>query len=55
MNDELEVLLRRARLNLSVEEIEWMKTAYSGYHGQLEELMALDLDGEGGWHIFPLG
>ncbi len=43
---EVEVLLRRARLDLSEEEIEWMKKVFSGYHGQLEVLMALDLDGE---------
>ena len=43
---EVEVLLRRARLNLSEEEIAWMKQAFAGYHAQLEALMALDLEGE---------
>ena len=43
---DLEVLLRRARLDLSDEEIERMKKVFAGYHGQLEALMALELDGE---------
>lgn len=43
---DVEVLLRRARLDLSDEEIQWMKIAYAGYHAQLDALMDLDLDGE---------
>ena len=46
MSDDVEVLLRCARLSLSEEEIERMKKVYAGYHGQLEELMTLDLEGE---------
>ena len=43
---DVAVLVRRARLDLSDEEIQWMKTAYVGYHTQLEALMTLDLDGD---------
>ena len=47
MNDsDIEILLQRARLDLSEEEIEWMKTAFAGYQAQLEALMALDLEEE---------
>ena len=47
MNDsDIEILLTRARLDLSEEEIEWIKTAFSGYHAQLETLMSLNLDEE---------
>ena len=43
---DVENLLKRARLDLSEEEIGWAKRAFAGYHAQLEALMALDLDGE---------
>ena len=43
---DVAVLVRRTRLDLSDDEIQWMKTAYAGYHAQLEALMALDLDGD---------
>jgi len=47
MNDsDIEILLKRARLDLSEDEIEWMKTAFAGYQAQLEALMALDLEEE---------
>ena len=47
MNDsDIEILLKRARLDLSEEEIEWIKTAFAGYQTQLETLMSLNLDEE---------
>ena len=47
MEDEyLESLSARAKLDLSEEEIKWVKTAFDGYRSQLEELMSLDLSGD---------
>ena len=47
MEDEyLESLSARAKLDLSEEEIQWIKTAFDGYHPQIEELMSLDLSGD---------
>ena len=47
MEDEyLESLSARAKLDLSEEEIQWVKTAFAGYRPQLEELMSLDLSGD---------
>ena len=46
MSTDVEVLLRRARLDLSEAEIAWMEQAFAGYRAQLDALMALDLEGE---------
>ena len=47
MEDEyLESLSARAKLDLSEEEIKWVKTAFDRYRSQLEELMSLDLSGD---------
>ena len=47
MEDEyLESLSARAKLDLSEEEIKWVKTAFDGYRSQLEELMSLDLSSD---------
>ena len=47
MEDEyLESLSARAKLDLSEEEIKWVKTVFDGYHPQIEELMSLDLSGD---------
>ena len=47
MEDEyLESLSARAKLDLSEEEIKWVKTAFDGHRSQLEELMSLDLSGD---------
>ena len=42
----LESLSARAKLDLSEEEIKWVKTAFDGYRSQLEELMSLELSGD---------
>ena len=42
----IESLLARSKLDLSEEETEWIKSAFAGYHPQLEELMSLDLSGD---------
>ena len=42
----LESLLTRLQLDLNDEEIQWVKTAFDGYHPQIEELMSLDLSGD---------
>tara|TARA_Y100001934_G_scaffold225136_1_gene269512 strand:+ start:588 stop:767 length:180 start_codon:yes stop_codon:yes gene_type:complete len=57
MEDQyLECLLARLGLELSDEEIRWVKTAFAGYHSQIEELMSLDLAGEEvGTAFLPLG
>ena len=43
---DLQVLLRRAGLDLSPEERQWVRRAFEGYRPQLEALLALDLEGE---------
>ena len=43
---DVETLLKRARLDLSAKEVEWMETAFAGYHSQLEALMSVDLESE---------
>ncbi len=57
MEDQyLECLLARLGLELSDEEIRWVKTAFAGYRPQIEELMSLDLAGEEvGTAFLPLG
>ena len=54
--DEIRVLFERNGLDLSPEELEWVRRAFEGYRPQLDALLSLDLEGEEvGTSFLPCG